>query len=32
MQELSAWTKDMRVFWESGLDRLDALLPKIQKD
>lgn len=32
IRELSAWTKDMRKFWETGLDRLDALLPKIQKD
>lgn len=32
MQELTAWTKDMRNFWEGSLDRLDALLPNIQKD
>ncbi len=32
VEELSAWTKDMRKFWEAGLDRLDAILPKPKKD
>ena len=31
MLSLSAWTKDMRSFWESSLDRLDAILPTHKK-
>lgn len=32
MEQLSAWTKDMRGFWEASLDRLDALLPTPQRN